>query len=338
MLGINAAILALLLLGLEGAVRIAKPGIGPAGTDRGLLIDSAYVDAEGVSTGLRPNASGVSNGARLTVDARGFLRYAGNAASSQDGPSWLLLGDSVTMGIGVDPDSSLAGRLALALDSVRVLNPSLLGYNVGDYLRIGTALAADSTLGIRRATVVWCLNDTYPEYRIQAPGQDGWRQRLGSAVEALNRHSRAYRWLKAVAADRPLVYYRFDRRFYAPHATPPDTTDLDPDLATAFPQALDRLVRLRDTLAVRGIPLDVVVVPYHAQLRPPAPGTLEGDRLPQRVLADHLSEAGLTVRDLAPHFEAVASDPDGVFLYDDGIHLSALGHAVMAEALAAPDG
>ena len=50
--------------------------------------------------------------------------------------SWLILGDSVTMGIGAEADSTFAGILHSSLDSINILNPSIIGYNNIDYLNV----------------------------------------------------------------------------------------------------------------------------------------------------------------------------------------------------------
>jgi hypothetical protein len=240
------------------------------------------------------------------------------------------------MGIGVPQDSSLAGRLALRTDSLRVVNPSLLGFAHADYLRVLDALLADSTLRLARVTVVWCLNDVYPETGAHEPGT-GLRTAAGGLVATLNRHSRLYRLLKAVALDRPLAYYEYDRRFYVAHAasgSPVRTAEAD--LTPHLPAAVARLAAMQDRCAARGIPFAVAVVPYEPQLRTPSPGTVAGERLPQRLLLDRLQSLGIPALDLALVMEAAApGDPDALYLWADGIHLSVRGHAVAADAIVA---
>ncbi|MDX1419579.1 MAG: hypothetical protein R3181_06385 [Rubricoccaceae bacterium] len=335
--GINVGVALGLLLLLEAGVRLARPDIGPAATDAALVADRRFVDATGRSTGLRPGARGTSNGALFSIDARGFLRYRGNAALPDSAGAWLLLGDSVAMGIGVPPDATFAGLLALSADSVRVLNPSLIGYSHADYLRVLRTLLADDALRIRRVTLVWCLNDPYPETGSRDPGQ-GLRTVAGGTVAALNRHSRLYRLLKSVALDRPLAYYEHDRQFYTPHADALASARPAPDApfyTDALPSALESLAAMRALCAARAIPFEVVIVPYEPQLRPPSPGSVEGERLPQRLLLGHLETLGIPALDLAPAFVAAApDDPSTLFLWADGIHLSPRGHAVAAETLA----
>ena len=328
--GVNLVGIVLVLLMLEGGVRLFRPDIGPAATDAHLVRDSAVVDATGVSAGLRPGATGRSHGAPFTIDADGFIAYTGNAARSDTAAAWLFLGDSVTMGIGVPPDSSFAGRLALRVDSLRVLNPSLIGYAAADYARLLDHLLADSTQQIARVTVAWCLNDVYPDTPPREPGHD-LRRRGGGLIATLNQHSRLYRFLKATTLDRPLTYYRYDRQFYPSEASAANTAD--PNNEPPLAAALDHLSRMQNRCAAQGIPFEVVLLPYEPQLRGEHPDTVEGERLPQQVLLEHLRARDIPVTDVAPAL-AASGDPARLYLWSDGIHFSARGHAVVADALA----
>ena len=309
-----------LLLALEGGVRVLRPDIGPAGSEAALLLDSAFVDAEGATAALRPGAEGVANGERVRVDGRGWHRLAGNA-DAEGAPPWLWLGDSILFGVGVPADSGLAGRLAARQNTARVLSPAVLGWGTQDYRRrLDAALA--SGLRPARVTVVWCLNDADPG-RPSAPGTVALAEDLRrKGVSWLNRHSRLYRLAKDAALDRPARYYAYDRAFYPPLL---DARIERP--AARIDTALAHLRAVRDTLAARDVPFDVVVVPYEPQLR------ADGDRLPQLALVPRLRRWGVPVLDLADAFAAVPGDPADLYLWSDGIHLSARGHAVAAEAV-----
>lgn len=307
----NLVGVAVLLVGLEAAVRGLRPEIGPAGSDAGLFLDAAFADRAGTTVGLRPGARGEANGAAVAVDADGFHVYAGNAAAP-DSAAWLWLGDSVLFGVGVEADSTVAGRLALAQDTARVLNPAVLGWGPPDYRRRLEAALED---GLRpgRVTLLWCLNDADPG-RPQTAAEvgaldDAWRR----AKTWLNVHSRLYRLAKDAALDRPARYLAYDGAFYDP-----------------LPEAvLEPVWAIRDALAARGVPFEVAVVPYEPQLRPG--GGLEA----QAALVPRLRAGGVRTLDLSGAFlEAADGDPAPLYLWSDGIHLSARGHAVAARAIA----
>jgi lysophospholipase L1-like esterase len=317
---VNVAVAGLLLLVLEGAVRLLRPDIQPAGTEADVLLDDAFVDAEGATVGLRPGAEGVANGAAVHVDADGFHVYAGNGAVPDSAGAWLWLGDSVLFGVGVPADSTVAGRLALRQDTARVLNPAVIGWGPADYRRrLDAALAA----GLRpdRVTVLWCLNDALPPRPLVAPDAPASATLWAQTRAWLNVHSRLYRWAKDAALDRPARYFAHDRVLYETLASA-DRPEAPID------QALRQLWAIRDTLSARGIPLDVVVAPYEPQLRP-------GSRAPQQALVPLLESRGIPTLDLLDAFAEVAEDdPSALYLWSDGIHFSSRGHAVAARAVA----
>lgn len=311
---VNGVLAALLLLGLEGAVRLARPEITPVGTDAALLQDSVYA----ATPGLRPHAAGTSNGARLQVDARGFWRYA--AAAPAGRPGWLFLGDSVTMGLGVAPDSTFAGRLAAGQDTLAVLNPALLGYDVQDYRNVLDHLLnapPAATPHLARVTLFWCLNDAYSA----APGTAGPGQEVrdlgGPFLTFVRRHFFTYQWLKATLFDRARTYYEHDRQLYT----------------AAVVNAVARDLRaMHARAAARGISFEVVLLPYAYQLRQAeAPDAFR----PQQLLGARLTAAGVPVYDAAPFLLTHAAEPEALYLYGDGIHLSAAGHRLVAAFLAA---
>ncbi len=319
--GVNLAVGLALVLALEGAVRVLRPDVGPAGTDAGILLDRAFADDEGTTVGLRPGARGEANGVPVRVDADGFHAYSGNAGLPASTPAWLWLGDSVTFGVGVAQDSTVAGRLAVRQDTARVLNPSVLGWGTADYRRrLDAALAG----GLRpeRVTVVWCLNDADPARPLTAGDVGPVEDALRAGRVWLNVHSRLYRWAKDAALDRPARYLAHDAALYDPLLRGPGRPPAPVD------RALASLWALADTLDARGVPLDVVVAPYEPQLRP------GGTRAPQRALVPRLRARGIPTLDLAEAFVQAGGDPAALYLWSDGIHWSARGHAVAADAVA----
>jgi hypothetical protein len=221
------------------------------------------------------------------------------------------------MGPGVDPDSTFAGRMAAALDTVAVLNPALIGYQAVDYVAVLRALLAKPELDIERVTVFWCLNDAYVPRTWDGAAAPTVRASEGSLFDALRRHVRTYQWAKATFTDRPLAYYRYDRAFYASDS--------------AFASAAQSLRALDRLAAEHGVSLDLVALPYEAQLRADAPPDAFE---PQRRLRAAAIAEGLPFYDAAEAFDGVA-EPTALYRYGDGIHFSERGHARLARYLLA---
>ncbi|GEM_PF-803035 len=313
---VNLVVLAGLLMLIEGCVRVTHPQIRPLGTDASLIADSVF----GASSGPRPMASGFSNGARFTADSSGFWTFATRPADTA--VAWLLLGDSVTMGVGVDPDRTFAGRIADAKPDVRVLNPSIVGHSVDDYEEILIDVARrDSSLG--RVTVLWCLNDIYT--RVQASANDTEvdeegrdpdqrvRRMLGPVLGFIHRHVYTYQWLKAALFDRPRHYFEHDLAFYH---------------GAMLKRAVDRLAGIASVCREHELRCEVVLLPYEYQLRTKGAGDAF---LPQQRIREHAHALNLPVFDAAPFLMEAEFHPAELYLYGDGIHFSERGHALLAE-------
>jgi lysophospholipase L1-like esterase len=304
-LAVNLLVTVLLLAGVEGCVRVTHPEIGPAGMDAHLVAPDRF----GRSAGLRPGARGHVYGAPVAVDEEGFLAYP---TPPPEAPAWLLLGDSVTMGIGVAPGDTFAAKLAAVVDTVAVRNPSLIGYGAADYVAVLRGLLARPGLEVRRVTVVWCLNDAHAPSLGAANPDDTVRRTAGPALTFLRRHVRTFQWAKATFADRPRTYLLHDLPYYE---------------GDRFAHAERQLGVLRVVADSAEIGLDLVLIPYEAQLRADADPAL---LLPQRRIAEAARDHGIPLLDVTDAFRR-AERPPGLYRYGDGIHLSERGHALLAE-------
>lgn len=299
---VNVVVLGCLAVLIEGSVRLLNPEIQPLGTDDGLIQPNRF----GETAGPRPGASGRSNGVVRHVDSRGFWAYS---AARRDRPGWLFLGDSVTMGLGVSGDSTFAGIVADAQDSLDVLNASLPGHASDDYAAILTSLLG--TADISRVTVFWCLNDVMAGLPV-ATMPSGVRILDNRIMAFVRGHVYTYMWLKASFADRPKQYYIHDAALYSP-----DKGYLEAALAH-----LESMQRAADA---EGIPMEVVLLPYEYSLR-------TGDRVPYLVMETQLERLGIRVHNLADAL-GDTEEPDRLYLHGDGIHFSTYGHRRVARTL-----
>lgn len=297
------SILVVLAIG-EGIVRILYPEISPIGTSHDLAEDSVY----GHSDGLRPGAKGMSDGAMVEVDATGFWKYSSASGDTTD-HGWLLLGDSVTMGIGIDPDSTFAGLLAATVRTVRIMNPSWIGYSSADYVNVLDHLFEGGRRGmISHVTIIWTLNDVYSHLDFGNQPGTAVRRTGGELMLWIQQNVYSYQWLKSTFMDRPKDYFLYDLPFY--NAT-----------GKHFRAAVDDLRRIRDLCTHAGVHLDVLILPYEFQLREPDKRWL----VPQRRITQALQKLAIDYVDATVPF-ASYSHPRALFRFGDGIHFSALGH------------
>jgi len=315
--GYNILILLLMSLMVEGCIRLTNPDIKPLATDSVFVKDDVY----GNSSGLTPGATGSSMGQQFTVTDNGFWRYTlpGNSSPEQMTAEWLFLGDSVTMGMGVEPDSTFAGLLSTrGMDSLLVLNPSLIGYSSRDYVNILEALAGSNEHRIKRVTVFWCLNDAYSG---ATTGENpvGIRQFVPAITLFIYRHVRTYQWLKKQLFDRPRAYYEFDKSLYESEYEAFDTT-------------LEDIVLIKEYAGRMGARLEFVLLPYEYQFR-------SSNRVPQRKMASVLESLQISYVDAArPMSDNIRAgnlqDATAYYLYGDGIHFSVKGHRTISDIVA----
>ena len=314
-LSLQLALALALLFVVEAAVRISIPEITPVGTDRELFADSVYAGAPGP----RPGASGLSNGARfaaMEVAGYGFWRYAGGHDPSRR--SWLLLGDSVTMGMGVHPDSTFAGRLAAGQPEINVLNPSMPGYSGGDYVAIARTLVprgGSPPVDLSRVLVLWCLNDIYSSAGPVPDPDQTVRDVGGSFLSFARRHLRVYQFLKNALFDRPRRYWEYDSRLYRDELVSRAAADLGLIAALG---------------SQRRVEVTVVLLPYEYQLRQ---GRGEGIWRPQERMSARLRAIGIAPLDPSAYLLERVDDPADLFLYGDGIHFSSRGHELISRFL-----
>ena len=331
------ALSALRLVALEGGVRAIFPEVNFRGIARGLFAPAPW-------PGGYANARGFSGhvfGAKVSIDERG-LRVDSTSGRRFDPArdSVLILGDSVSFGVGVEDGKTFADQLAAAWPERNVLNAAVIGYGLEDYAAALPALLDIQTdaLRVREVILGICLNDGVPSSKAailaqaarergEQPAGDSEAPAGGPIVRAvtaanafLRERSKLYVLVKSAFRDAAGSYFRADRPFY--------------DDSAAVQRALDHLDNVVQMLAERGIPLTVVVFPYEYQLR-------SGDDarvwLPQKLLLEHLAARAVPGIDLADALRqdhaATGQSFPAYFLFDDPMHLSAAGHAVAARTL-----
>ncbi|HMU41860.1 MAG TPA: SGNH/GDSL hydrolase family protein [Ignavibacteriaceae bacterium] len=308
----NAAIVLAAFFLFEGGARIFFPDIKIPGTQQSLLKDGVYYDSQG----LKPYSSGLSSDVLKQVDDSGFWKYSSGRKSKN---KILLLGDSVTMGVGVENDSTFAGILNNSSDSLTILNPALIGYSSHDYKNIIEKLIADkkNVLGIKYIFIFWCMNDVYSNLPVSDSPEIVNDSFINKVIIFLRNNSHLYHLLKSIISDRPKAYYLYDKSFYRTQNT-------------HFRQSFNDLIEISHIAEDYHLVVELFFLPYEYQLRD---SSYEQRNFPQKLLSENLKDTKIKVRDCSSAFNI--DDVDEYYLYGDGIHLSYKGHKAMAEYIEA---
>lgn len=282
-------------------------------TQQSLLKNGVYYDSQG----LKPNSSGLSSDVLKYVDEFGFWKYSSGKKSKN---KILFLGDSVTMGIGVENDSTFAGILNNSSNGLAILNTSLIGYSSHDYKNIVKKLIEDekNKIGINCIFIFWCLNDVYSNLPVSDSPEIVNDSFINKIIIFLRNNSYFYHLLKSIVSDRPKAYYFYDKTFYNIQNT-------------HFKQSIDDLIEIDRIANEYNLSIELFLLPYEYQLRD---NGYELRNSPQRLLSKNLKNTKIKVRDCSTFFNIV-DDLGEYYLYGDGIHFSYRGHKAMAEYIEA---
>ncbi len=293
----------MLLLLVELGIRFFSTNIVTQASDDSILLEGRF----GSTPGLKPLAVGEVFSREVKVDQNGFLLNP--CSSKKKRKRILFFGDSVTMGVGVDSDSSFAARLQNQYcDSLQIDNLALIGYNINDYLRIAETMQKENTLSQYDEVVVYfCLNDNFLSSAIQGSVNDA--SSFTSAMEWLKGKSYTYVAIKGLVADRSKAHYDFDKALY-----------LNDTLLANLKEKIVKLKALSPNI-------QFVLLPYEYQLRE----KYNTECLPQSTLKRILSDAHVSCFDAGEYMQQ--SKNEDLYLYADGIHFSNRGHQLLSSLL-----
>jgi lysophospholipase L1-like esterase len=306
--GLSVATAGGLLPVAEGLVRVAMPQVNFQDTQRSLFRAHAF----GQSVGWKPGASGVSFGQVVQIDAQGFRDLAG---SKRTGRLWIILGDSVTFGVGVGYDATFAGMLQAKVPDVAVCNTAVVGYSLENYRDVLRSLLGQGKTP-EHVLLFYCLNDIYGYFDNVPSDCDTIGQKC---LGLLRQNSKLYILAKALLTDRSKSYFTYDQGFYS------DAQVLD--------RAVKTLNEIQQMTKAAGSELTVVILPYEYQIRSPEAANLE----PQHVLRARLDAQHIAYLDASDWFRSSGQDSRALYLYGDAMHFSPRGHAVLFAQLVEAD-
>ncbi len=318
----------LFLLAMLGVAEIAVrtfSAVDLLGNSRNLFVAGAF----GSSNGNAPDVEAISFGAVVYTDEHGFRVPKVRPKDEGKAEAILILGDSVGFGPAVAEEDTFAGLLRVRFAEKRIYNTSVIGYSTSDYRNVVDAFVPRHD-EIGAVVLVYCLNDVSPKSAQNidrylkarektAPEQtvtDTLRSFafLSRANDVLRSRSKLYLFLRHRLLRTQMRDWKATLRLYAE------------DQSANVERAARDIAEIAEALRQRSIPLVVILSPFEYQLRDPHdPET----QIPQRKLGDLLSKAGVDYIDARRFFDPGRSSQE-YFLAYDPMHLSALGHRVIA--------
>lgn len=313
LLSFSLVLFVITLLLLEAGTRILKPQISFQDTERSLLREKAF----GETNGWVPNASGICFGKTVFTDDFGFRKMS---SPEKYDASWLILGDSVTFGVGVETKDTYVQLLQNNFPTVKLWNTAVIGYDLRNYRDVLYHLVKERQAipNLRKVILFFCLNDVVLSYNLNKGADEGIErsQYIEPVLSFLRRNSKFYILMKNTVSDRSLYYFQRDYQHYK-------------DASEDFAASMKILDEINGFLRERNINLSVVILPYEYQLRKKEEQYL----LPQKLITAFLKEKGISYTDAYESFVQVGDNVGENFLYADFTHLSTKGHQVIFNLL-----
>jgi lysophospholipase L1-like esterase len=317
---INLLVITVILIIAEVISRAVIANVYTRSFDSALIKDNAY----NTSSGLYPNKQGVVWGLPFATDVFGCRKTS--KPFDKKKKTWLFIGDSVTQGVGVEDSSTFASIVADEIDSVNVLNLSMIGWSVADYANVIDYIMKDSTnaMNIQRITICYCLNDVYGATKTSDLPVMGKQGTTGKLNSFLQEHYYTYKLFKLWAFSNKNSYLAYDEAFYTKKEG-------------YFEKAADVMGRMYYLTGFKRFDFDAIVLPYRGQLKedkaPDRHELPQGMPLAQTIMYEFNMRHVIAKSPMLYMYKNGPSNKNKLYLFADEIHLSEAGHRLVADFL-----
>ena len=255
-------------------------------------------------------------GKKVFTDSNGFRAPTENYTYNQANNSTMIMGDSVSFGVGVLEEKTFVGLLRNRHANINFFNSSVSGNNVETYLELLTIY--NKNFNFDNVIIFYCINDI-----VQSKGvltkKDFYKKNytdfykknyIASKINIFLRNkSLIYIYLKSIITDPEKRYYEYIAPSYK------DETSLF-DLRKSI-LAINKITLKKNKK------LHFVILPYEYQTR--EKNCNDKYLFPQNKLNKILANNNIEYSDFSKDFCDYTS-PKKLFLTYDPVHLSPIGH------------
>ncbi|MBA1338443.1 MAG: hypothetical protein FD546_000243 [Pelagibacterales bacterium] len=317
----NIIIFLLLIVSLEIITRIFNLS-SLTGTSKNLFITNNDRHANA------PNIEAIAFSKKVFTDNYGFRVSKKNFKYKSNNQSVLILGDSVSFGVGVDEKNTFVGLLRNEFSELNIFNSSVSGYHVGDYYNV---VKKNSNLpNLNDIIFFYSLNDiSFFEKTLVNKKNENVKKNIKffnklksiNLITKINNFLRnksfLYMWIKGFSSKPS------ERHFYYMHPLYGEKARID-----KLKKSISELKKISEE---KNYSFFSVILPYEYQTRS---NNCKSEYLdPQNIVKGIFESLNINFSDYTNAF-CNAVKPSSLFLKHDPLHLSKKGHNLVFDLLA----
>jgi lysophospholipase L1-like esterase len=297
----NLLIITLIIFFLEVSLRIFS-SLNELGFDKNLFNLESKIRVH------NKNIKSKVFGKKVFTDSNGFRVPTENYTYSQANKSSIIMGDSVSFGVGVLEEKTFVGLLRNKHPNINFFNSSVSGSNVETYLELLTIYSEN--FNYDNVIIFYCINDIVQSKGVLTKKDFYKKNYIAAKINVFLRNkSLIYIYLKSIITDPEKGYYEYIAPSYK------DETSLY-DLTQSI-LAINKITLEKDKK------LHFVILPYEYQTR--EKNCNNKYLFPQNKLTKILTNNKIEYSDFSKDFCDYDS-PKKLFLTFDPVHLSVTGH------------
>ena len=258
-----------------------------------------------------PNIKAIAFSKKVYTDKSGFRIPNENFKYDLKNSSVLILGDSVSFGVGVDESDSFVGLLRNKFNNINFYNSSVSGYSFKDYPHI---LKKNNNINKLNQTILFfTLNDISFEKTVLNIDEEFKKYKSNTFLIKLNiflrNKSVFYMWLKGIVTNPSVRHFNYIYPIY--------------NEEDAILKLKIEINKLKNSIDEKNNNLTFIILPYEFQTR--KENCNEKYLKPQSELKNILKEENINFFDYSKNF-CIHKNPKSLFLKFDPVHLSKDGH------------
>jgi len=319
---INFFVVAAIILTLEVLIRVFNI-VGLQGYDK-----QAFYSESGI-TFSKPNKTFKVFGIKSKTDINGFRIPLQNYLYDKRKNSILILGDSVTYGVGIKEKDTFVGILRKRLIKNNLHNTAIFGHNIESYLYIIKKNNNKFSKEMNQVVIFLCLNDIVSYqgavFKKEKNKNNNLQKNILNNTFAiklnlfLRERSGLFVLFKSLLTDPVERHYNYMRELYESEKN-----------LTKFKNTLSEISKFAKK---NNIKYKYVLLPYAHQII----NNCEKEFLkPQEIIKEIFDRENLFLNDYTNDFCKISNNKD-LFLKYDPVHLSKYGHKYVSELLIEKD-